>query len=441
MKPKTALQRRVAELTAKTLPLTEKQKQWAMGHIFPKKAYKSKAEVWCSECGRIFPYTAQSDLGLALTGDTIVCPGCGEKLSVEHSRKKKDEKRVYYQILETHGEFQVVRNFTAHKYCHEGQMPHYRFTEVFQNWISPQGKETIYARPVVYMHGRYDWVHSKAMEIRVPRQSWGMYYDPDRYNAHSWIYPYAGVSGLVRRNGFTVKCDTLPANVLIKLLLTDHEAETLIKARQYALLGMKYRRGLADGLKTAVKIAIRHNYIVRDDSMWKDYIDLLEYFGKDLHNPLYVCPKNLKREHDKLLKRKRRIEEQRLKERKAAEALRNESMFRESKAAYFGLVFGNEKIRVSVIGSLEEMRREGDALHHCVFYNEYYKRKDALILSARDSAGNRLETVEVSLKSFDIVQCRGINNSNTEWHEEIMNLVMENMGLIRERSLLSLKAV
>ncbi|MBR5476674.1 MAG: PcfJ domain-containing protein [Bacteroidaceae bacterium] len=73
----------------------------------------------------------------------------------------------------------------------------------------------------------------------------------------------------------------------------------------------------------------------------------------------------------------------------------------------------------------------GKAMHHCVFANEYHKKKDSLILSARDRQGNRIETVEVNTKTFQVVQSRGIRNQNTAHHNEIINLVNQNMHLIQ----------
>ena len=71
-------------------------------------------------------------------------------------------------------------------------------------------------------------------------------------------------------------------------------------------------------------------------------------------------------------------------------------------------------------------------MHHCVWSNEYYLKKDSLILSATID-GKRIETVEVSLKTFEVVQCRGLCNENTEYHDRIIALVNKNANLIRER--------
>ena len=77
----------------------------------------------------------------------------------------------------------------------------------------------------------------------------------------------------------------------------------------------------------------------------------------------------------------------------------------------------------------------GMAVHHCVYSNGYYdpaRHKNSLILSAKDRDGNRIETVEVNLKSLRVVQCRGKHNKPTKKHKQIIDLVNNNMGLIKK---------
>lgn len=70
-------------------------------------------------------------------------------------------------------------------------------------------------------------------------------------------------------------------------------------------------------------------------------------------------------------------------------------------------------------------------MHHCVFSNSYYLKENSLILSATIE-GKRIETIEVSLKTLKVVQSRGVCNKNTEYHEQIINLVNQNMGMIQK---------
>lgn len=49
----------------------------------------------------------------------------------------------------------------------------------------------------------------------------------------------------------------------------------------------------------AYKITLRNHYDIIDIALWCDYVDMLRRLGKDIHNPKYVCPKNLQEAHDK----------------------------------------------------------------------------------------------------------------------------------------------
>ena len=80
-------------------------------------------------------------------------------------------------------------------------------------------------------------------------------------------------------------------------------------------------------------------------------------------------------------------------------------------------------------------------MHHCVYRMGYYKRPESLILSARDRGGNRLETVEVNLNTFSVVQSRGLQNHPTLAHADIIRLVEQNMNLIKRAKSNKIKAV
>lgn len=74
---------------------------------------------------------------------------------------------------------------------------------------------------------------------------------------------------------------------------------------------------------------------------------------------------------------------------------------------------------------------EADHMHHCVMSNEYYKKEDSLIMSAKEQ-GERLETIEVNLKTMKVVQSYGKYNSLTKRHAEILRLVNSNLNKIAE---------
>ena len=112
--------------------------------------------------------------------------------------------------------------------------------------------------------------------------------------------------------------------------------------------------------------------------------------------------------------------------------MEDEKRFHELKSKFFGISFTDGTIQVRVLESVQEHLEEGVAMHHCVFSNRYYLKEDSLILSATIE-GRRIETIEISLQTLKVVQSRGVCNKNTEYHEQIVNLVNANSRLIRQR--------
>ena len=109
-----------------------------------------------------------------------------------------------------------------------------------------------------------------------------------------------------------------------------------------------------------------------------------------------------------------------------------EKQYMRMKARFLDLQFGDDTLTIGVLQSVKDFYNEGKEMHHCVYASEYYKKEDALIMSAR--IGNkRIETIEVNLKTLEIVQSRGACNKNTEYHNRIIELVKKNIGLIRKR--------
>lgn len=429
MKPRNPYERQIAALSAKLPDLTKAQTEWGAGHCFDDKIYRTgKGKGWCSHCG--------NDLCVG-NDEEQKCTHCGSVLKVEVTRKRVFRERSYLTIITTIKGFQVCRHFSIEKYIKRGGTAEYDIFECVQNWIDENGRETLMARKTIPFSMYYDvWDRNSDLSIKNKCSSLFHYYNENRYDIDGWVYPRMKVIPRLIRNGFDkTKLDKCPVvNRLMVMLLTDREAEMLMKQGQYALLDHKLRRDIKEfGLPTeSVKVASRHGYIVEDASMWLDHIELLNFFGKDIHNPHYICPGNLEAEHSVLNARKARIDAREKLKKELEAAAMWEEQYHTAKEPYFGICFGNGHIVVTVIQSVREMAEEGSAMHHCVYANGYYKKKDSLILTARDMEGNRVETIEVSLKTFEVVQSRGKMNQNTEYHEEILKLVRANMGLIKK---------
>ena len=109
------------------------------------------------------------------------------------------------------------------------------------------------------------------------------------------------------------------------------------------------------------------------------------------------------------------------------------SIYIAKRKQFFDMDISDGEIHIKVLRSIEEFYEEGKEMHHCVFANGYYdlnKRLSCLILSAKVN-GVRMETLEVDIDSFSIIQCHGKYNQNSPLHEEIIKLVEENMWQIK----------
>lgn len=424
MKPRTKLQVQVMELSKQLHDVTPRLLPWAKVHCLDHKGYATKSRVICMDCGGRF------SSGL-VSRKRATCPHCGTKITVEKSRKSTDKQSVYFAYSEIVDGFQVIRNVELTAYYRDGEKAKYSCCEVLQHWVLPNGKSEVVARNHTLNWYADSW--NGDMEIRKEYRR-GCYGNGARYDIYPCRYhPESRFKPEYSLYGINHKLKGLTFLEAIKLLPTNPQAETLLKAGQYNLLSYcGSNGGKISNVWPSVKICMRNKYTVEDAQMYLDYLNLLSYFDKDLHNAHYVCPKNLKKAHDYLMDKKRKKQEQEQAERKRKKAIEDEEKFKKLKARFFGISFSDKDIRVEVLESIREYMEEGDRMHHCVFTNEYYLKPDSLVFSASVN-GVKAETVEVSLKQMKVVQSRGKCNQNTEYHDRIVKLVNKNVKLIRER--------
>lgn len=426
MKPKTQIQIEVARLSRRLPEITEAQKAYAYRHCFDHIGRKSaKGVISCTECGHM--WRGNETLADSLCGCT--CPHCGTELQVVQTRKRVFRTVSYYSVITTCKQYQVIRFYFVEATQKVGQAAEYAIDEVVQRWIAPDGKVVTVARPRTMSFFYYDlWCTDGAMEVR----------GKNNLKAYDIVpcatYPRQRIIPELRRNGFTGEYHKILPFDLFTAVLRSPQAETLLKAGQIALLSYYANLqswNIAD-YWTAIKICLRNGYIISDASVWRDYIDLLRHFGKDTNNAKYVCPADLHTAHDRLVEKKRTQQERiRLLERKR-QAAEEEQQYRDLKSRFFGLAFTDGDLSVRVLESVQEFVEEGDAMHHCVFSNAYYQKPNSLIFSAT-VCGKRIETVEVALDTLKVVQSRGVHNSQTEYHDSIVNLVRRNMPQIEQR--------
>lgn len=428
MRPRTKRERLVAELSSKLPAITEAQIKWGKKHCFTHNAYRCKDEMWCSECGRMWVDVTSQKEGY------IRCPYCGERLEIKSSRKKKLCQYEYMTIVTAVAGFQVLRHVEIGKYkgIKMGEI-FYHSTEVCQQWITEDGKETVMAMPMNM--GKNAWIYTQPISIKNSIN----YYGYNCYDINGYVYPKVKLLPILRRNGLRTSFHGVtPARLIRAILGESRYAEMLLKTKQYSLLNFYMHRG---GLSHpwAVNICNRNGYIIKEGSMYDDYLHLLDYFHLDTHNAHYVCPKDLKKAHDELLKRKQKIEaKQRIENERKARVEKMGRMkldiqsFIRRIQPFIGMEIKDKTIVIRPLESVTQFYQEGKTMHHCVYSNEYYKKSNSLILSST-VGGKRMETVEVSLRTFRIVQSRAACNGVSPYHHRIIGLVNKNMNLIKER--------
>ena len=419
MKPRNKFEKAVLAESRHLRPITKTQSRWAFRECIDHFAYRlPKGRTTCMDCGHSWI--------MEKPADTCTCPHCRARLQVRKTFQRKLQQKRYFTTLTACGEYQVLRMFLLVAEMEKGCKAEHYALEIGQYWWNAQGRKTIVA--VQRVLGRYvdTFSYCAPMAIRNDNEAY-------RYAAYSQIYPKFKVTDTLRRNGFKDDFHDMAPTTLIPALLSDSRAETLMKSgRTDHLRYFLGKRRAFDDYWQSYKIAVRNGYDITDISLWCDYVDMLRRLGKDIHSPKYLCPADLRAEHDRRhteLLTQRETEELAKKQQKAME---NEKRFQELKSKFFGIHFTDGTIQVHVLESVQEHLEEAVSMHNCLFSNEYYLKEDSLILSATIE-GKRIETIEVSLKTLEVVQSRGVCNKNTEYHEQIVNLVNANRRLISQR--------
>lgn len=390
-----------------------------------------KKGITCLDCGEFWQDSTKVKKSK--------CPHCGQVLDIQITRRKTLSQTKHMVILDVVGDYQVARTIRVQSHKRADGPAKFSAFEIYQHWFSEHEAPHIIARQ---RNSFNNDTFTGELEIRSQKIAY------DYRNVTDKVYPKYKVQPKYVKLGFKGSLHWVSSYTFFTSLPNNNRAETLLKSKQPELFWSEMTRNTngAHRFWNSIKIAIRNRYKVTDASMWYDYLELLDRYKKDLRSPKYVCPKNLKKEHDILVSKRRKeidaMSRQRAREeaerktnelRKKIDRIGEETLqYMEHKSVFFGLKFSRKNITIKVLEDVKEFLQEGDAHGHCVFVNEYYKKADSLILSAKIN-GKPVETVEVSLTSFQVVQSRGLNNLATEYNRDIVNLVNSNMNLIKQR--------
>ncbi|MFV5697770.1 PcfJ domain-containing protein [Flavobacterium sp. ZT3R17] len=367
----------------------------------------------------------------------VKCPSCNQKLKkISTENGGMVSRFITYSVVKVVDRFQVTRYFSCWKHMSKNKIPRYGFHSLFEEWKDwDKNKSVIVGRTKGWTG---DGFNSTEYEIRYINNS-GWHGNPYAAFSSDYNCPRAEFLPRFQKYGLTKYKHDCDYRILLDRIEHSPKIETLLKSRQKELLEFAlYKDSRHNTYWDSIKIVIRNNYKIKDAGIWYDYLDLLRYFKKDLHNAVYVCPKNLKKEHDRWMKKKREIIRLQEIENERLSVIRRQQKLEKAIVDYverwqkfFDLEFKKGNISISVLKSIEEFKEEGDELKHCVYTNEYYLKEKSLILSAKVD-GKRAETIELKLPELKIEQSRGLKNEATKHHEEIIKLVENNLEKIRK---------
>lgn len=146
---------------------------------------------------------------------------------------------------------------------------------------------------------------------------------------------------------------------------------------------------------------------------YEDYITACKYLGLDMSDTKNKFPRDFKYWHDV------RADEYRTAKALDDERIRKELYENFGKVAskYLGLQYDKKNdFLVFIAKSPDDLKREGERLHHCVGkmgYDQKFAREETLIffIRAKESPDEPFVTVEYSPKTKQILQYHGVNNS------------------------------
>lgn len=427
MIPKTIIEKEISNLSSMLKPISTQMHTWAEKSIFLKWGVLSRGKFHCLECA----YSWKPELQSKSCEKYIKCTVCGGKLKMQGYNQVHFKEIEYFAVLDVSQGHQVVRIICSHKHMKKNFTPTYSHKEVMQHWINPKGEvRTMSLSTNVFSHAYDAWQYYSSLEIR-PKN----FQNSPKYRINPYkVYPHMKVLPILKRNGFKTGVYNIAPQILFTALLKDSIAETILKARQTSLLSYYLQSPHQKIIRNwqAVKVCLKHNYSITDYNIWEDYITLLQWFKKDLNCPAFVCPENLNASHDKLVVKKRELQRKKYLLKMRTEILQAQESYVEEKKQFFGLCFSDENITIKVLENIQDFVEEGDILRHCIFTNEYFKRKDSLLFSAQID-NKPVETIEISLSKMKIAQCRGMKNNKSQHHKIIFYLMKKNLYQIRSR--------
>lgn len=422
MKPRTKIQK-VAFEAFKQLPgLTKSQVSFGRNNVIENPLFVSKKNAICGVCNHEQDKTDFKDKG------NYRCPNCKSKVIALVGMKRKFNSTngflcVYDIVKVGNYDFQVARYFSFNRYFVKGKGYRENIYE-FNNWWFDRNSKKEVIISMLYMNYLYG-----EMEVREPSGT-GYYVRDYKFGAHAY-YTRKGIRSYQDRKIIFDydKNKREPTQLMIEMEKSNI-LETVMKSG-YGEVLIVDRHSNLENLFPAIKICIRNQYKIEDYGLWIDMINAMMELGADIRNRKFVCPEDLHQMHDYFIKCLKRHKQGKKLAYNQEKWERDNPDYQEYIEPFREFRIEDGDIYIRPILSTKEFYYEGEELEHCLFASNYHKNKNSLILTAR-VLGKRTETIEIDTQKFEIVQCRGLNNKPSEYHEQIYELMESNLELLKE---------
>lgn len=435
MKPKTIEQERVVKWTNLYGDLTSKQAAYAKRHCFNDEILESRGKCLCTAC----KHTWRIKGGGAEEVKRLKCPHCCKKLEVTHHCQKV-KRSAYFTVVTTKANMQAVKWYLVTRRVSQADDA-LQFVHVGTEWVDTNGNHLSVELPRFTMCWRKDqWVYGKAMELRKNSVF-------SKYLVASATY-YARVLPVLKRNGWNGnhQFDFCFTDVARNLMGNRH-FESWFKVGHYGvcfdwlhremncLVYHANKAEVGNDEMALIKLANRKRVVFDTRGKWREYLSYmkdLEELHQDIHNPKILFPDDFQAVSQQISERanrKRERQRERLMQQQNIEFMRrkaeNDRLVRAWVSKYTGCFNGmtlvNGKFTVSPLISVGDFEREAAQMHHCIM--TYYGKKNTLLLSVEHD-GKKCETAEVDLLGAGrVVQCRGVNNLPSNYHDEIVKML------------------
>ena len=175
------------------------------------------------------------------------------------------------------------------------------------------------------------------------------------------------------------------------------------------------------------------NRIARD---WKEYIGWCKDLGYDINNMFIYLPKGFKAVHDRTYREYQALLDKKAKAEKEKQEKLAKMRMEETKRMMKEIFSGNGEsgafqirgkgLMIVVPSSLDDIKREGEVLHHCVgTYTERVAKGETNIFFVRKEKEPSVPYFTVEYKNGKVAQCRGSHNQGMPLQVEAFVKVFE----------------